>query len=46
MNLVERTRASRTWDEDERMVLAQVQRIADKVLAPNSARFDAAEEFP
>ena len=46
MDLIERVRVTRPWTEDERIVLAQVQRVADEVLAPNAARFDEHSEFP
>lgn len=46
MNLVQRARASRQWREDERIVIEQVARVCDEVLAPNAARFDETSEFP
>jgi acyl-CoA dehydrogenase len=46
MNLVERQRLVRRWSEDERIVIEQVQRVADEVLAPAASRFDEAGEFP
>lgn len=46
MKLLERIHASRRWSEDERIVLGQVQRVADEVIAPNAARYDETAEFP
>lgn len=46
MKLLERIQASRRWSEDERIVLGQVRRIADEVIAPNAARYDETAEFP
>ena len=46
MKLLERIHANRRWSEDERIVLDQVQRIADEVIAPNAARYDETAEFP
>jgi acyl-CoA dehydrogenase len=34
------------WADDERMVIDQVQRIADEQIAPNAARFDREKAFP
>lgn len=36
----------RKWAEDERILLDQVRRIADTVIAPNAARYDREEAFP
>lgn len=46
MNILEQIRESRGWDADERMMLDQVQRVADDVIAPNAARLDETSEFP
>lgn len=36
----------RRWREDERILLEQVRRVADEVIAPNAARYDEEEQFP
>jgi len=36
----------RNWGEDERILLDQVRRVAEEVIAPNAARYDAEEVFP
>lgn len=46
MNILGRLRAARDWTEDERIVLAQVQRVADEVIAPAAAIHDANGTFP
>tara|TARA_B100000676_G_scaffold238298_1_gene238626 strand:+ start:1112 stop:2278 length:1167 start_codon:yes stop_codon:yes gene_type:complete len=46
MNLIQRQRAERAWSEFERIVLEQVQRVADDVLAPNASAYDESGEFP
>jgi len=46
VSLIDRLDASRAWSEDERLVLEQVRRVADDIIAPNAARFDASGEFP
>ena len=46
MNLIQRQRAERAWSESERIVLEQVQRVADDVLAPNASAYDESGEFP
>ena len=46
MTVLDRLDAGRAWSEDESLLLAQVQRLADTTIAPNAARFDAAGEFP
>lgn len=46
MTILDRIARQRDWSEDERMVLEQVQRVADGVIAPNAADFDRTGEFP
>ena len=46
MTVFTRLEARRNWSEDERIVLDQVRRVSQEVIAPNAARYDAAEEFP
>jgi len=46
MKIFETQRQHRQWSEDERLVLDQVQRLADELIAPNAARYDASGEFP
>lgn len=46
MKLFEQLAASRGWTDEEQLILAQVQRVADEIIAPNAARFDDSGEFP
>lgn len=46
MKLFDQLSERRGWTQDERMVLEQVQRAADDVIAPNATRLDKASEFP
>lgn len=46
MTILDQIAQSRDWAEDERIVLEQVQRVADEVIAPNAAAFDRSGEFP
>jgi alkylation response protein AidB-like acyl-CoA dehydrogenase len=46
MQIFEKIERRRAWDDEERLVLDQVQRVADEVVAPNAARYDRAGEFP
>ena len=46
MTLLDQIARRRNWAEDERLVLDQVQRVADEVIAPNAARYDRSGEFP
>jgi alkylation response protein AidB-like acyl-CoA dehydrogenase len=46
MNIVEKVLSSRAWNDEERMTLDQVQRMADEVIAPNASHIDATGEFP
>jgi alkylation response protein AidB-like acyl-CoA dehydrogenase len=46
MRIFEQIARQRGWDEDERLVLDQVQRVADEVIAPAAAEHDRRGEFP
>jgi alkylation response protein AidB-like acyl-CoA dehydrogenase len=46
MTILNQIAQSRDWAEDERIVLKQVQRVADEVIEPNAAAFDKSGEFP
>jgi alkylation response protein AidB-like acyl-CoA dehydrogenase len=46
MNVFSQLERRRNWSEDERILLDQVRRIAEEVIAPNAARYDAEETFP
>ncbi|WP_163271767.1 acyl-CoA dehydrogenase family protein [Chelativorans alearense] len=46
MNMLDRFHATRSWSQEERAVLDQVQRMAGGVIAPNAEHVDATGEFP
>ena len=46
MKLLDRISDTRDWTEDERIVLDQLRRVADEIIAPNAARYDEVDEFP
>ena len=46
MTFLDRYAARRTWDEQEQMVLDQLQKVADEVIAPAAAGHDASGTFP
>ena len=46
MKIFEQLARQRNWAEDEGIILDQVRRVADQVIAPNAQRFDKANEFP
>ncbi|AJE49165.1 acyl-CoA dehydrogenase family protein [Celeribacter indicus] len=46
MNMHERMLQGRGWNDEERAILEQVQRMSDEVIAPNAERVDATGEFP
>jgi acyl-CoA dehydrogenase len=46
MRLFQKVLDARAWNDDERMVLDQVQRMADEIIAPNAAHIDETGEFP
>jgi len=46
MKVFERLERRRNWSEDERIVLDQVRRLADEVIAPRAEHHDRTGEFP
>ena len=46
MKLFEQLARQRSWPDEERMVLDQVQKVANEVIAPNAARYDESGEYP
>ncbi|WP_288049304.1 acyl-CoA dehydrogenase family protein [Acidiphilium sp.] len=46
MKVFERLDRRRNWSEDERIVLDQVRRLADEVIAPRAQHHDHTGEFP
>ncbi len=46
MKIFEQLERQRHWNEDERMVLDQVQKLADQVIAPAAEHYDRSGEFP
>lgn len=46
MKIFEQLERRRSWDENERLLLAQVDRMVEEVIAPNAARVDKTGEFP
>jgi alkylation response protein AidB-like acyl-CoA dehydrogenase len=46
MKIFEQLERQRHWNEDERMLLDQVQRLADQVIAPAAEHYDRSGEFP
>jgi acyl-CoA dehydrogenase len=46
MGLLEKVSQARHWNEDERQILDQVQRMVDDVVAPNAEHVDATSKFP
>lgn len=46
MKIFETQRHRRQWSEDERLVLDQVQRLANDLIAPNAEHADRTGEFP
>ncbi len=46
MKMFERTLAARAWSDEERMILDQVQRVVDTVIAPNAKHVDESGQFP
>ena len=46
MKILEQVRAAHGWDADETMVLDQVRRLADTVIAPAAAGHDLRGDFP
>lgn len=46
MKIFEQLERRRNWDENERLLLAQVDRMVEEVIAPNAAKADKTGEFP
>lgn len=46
MSALQRLDQARVWSEDERLILDQVRRVADAVIAPCAAAHDRDENFP
>jgi len=46
MKLLDKVLNARNWNDEERQILAQVQRVADEVIAPNAEHTDRTGEFP
>jgi alkylation response protein AidB-like acyl-CoA dehydrogenase len=46
MKIFETIERRRSWSEDERLVLEQVRRLADEVIAPRAEHHDRTGEFP
>jgi len=46
MNIFDQLARQRNWPEEERIVLDQVQKLADEIIEPNAARCDETSEFP
>lgn len=46
MKVFDQLARQRNWPEEERIVLDQVQKVADEIIEPNAARFDDTSEFP
>lgn len=46
MNIFDRLNTSAGWNDEERMILEQVQRVADEIIKPNAEHADASGEFP
>lgn len=46
MNILERVCSQRQWNDDERLIIDQVQRMVDEVIAPRAAHVDEAGQFP
>lgn len=46
MRMFEKVAAARHWNDEERQILEQVQKLADEVVAPRAEHVDATGEFP
>jgi alkylation response protein AidB-like acyl-CoA dehydrogenase len=46
VKLLDKIQTARTWNDEERAILDQVQRMVDDVILPNAARIDETGEFP
>ncbi len=46
MKIFDQLERQRSWSEDERLVLDQVRKLADEVIAPKAEHYDRTAEFP
>ncbi len=46
MKLLNNLDTRRNWNDEERVLLGQIRRLADEVIGPAAAEIDAREEFP
>lgn len=46
MKIFDRLERRRNWTDEERLILDQVQRLADEVIAPAAEHYDYTKEFP
>ncbi len=46
MKILEQVAQSRRWNDEERQILDQVQRVTDEVIRPNAEHVDRSGEFP
>jgi alkylation response protein AidB-like acyl-CoA dehydrogenase len=46
MKVFERLQQAHAWNTEEQLILDQVHRIAEEIIAPNAARYDRTGEFP
>lgn len=46
MKVFQQLERHRHWSDDDRMVLDQVRRVADEVVAPNAEHYDRSGDFP
>jgi alkylation response protein AidB-like acyl-CoA dehydrogenase len=46
MKLLEKVGRQRQWNDEERMILDQVERVANEVIAPQAEHVDATSQFP
>ncbi|MER2534094.1 MAG: acyl-CoA dehydrogenase family protein [Rhizobiaceae bacterium] len=46
MKLIRQLTDARNWNDEERQILDQVQRVTDEIIAPNAAHVDRTGEFP
>jgi alkylation response protein AidB-like acyl-CoA dehydrogenase len=46
MKLLHKIQTARAWNDEERAILDQVQRMVDDVIAPNAAHIDETGKFP
>lgn len=46
MKIFDQLERQRSWSEEEQLVIDQVRRLADEVIAPNAEKYDRHSEFP